>query len=151
MSKVTPFLMFNGRLEEAVKFYSSVFTDAKVESVSAQSAMFELGGQRFMAFDGGDHFSFSDGISLYIDCADQKEVDYFWEKLSSNGGEEGRCGWLKDAFGVSWQVVPTALSECLGGEDKAGAGRAMEAMIKMNKLDVDELKKAYEGKKSSLA
>ena len=145
MPQITPFLMFNGRLEEAVNFYKSVFPDAKVESLSAHSAEFELGGQRFLAYDGGDHFSFSDGISLYIDCADQKEVDYYWEKLTSTGGEEGRCGWLKDAYGISWQVIPKALGECLGGDDQAGAGRAMQAMMGMGKLDVAELKKAYEG------
>ena len=145
MPTITPFLMFNGRLEEAVSFYSSVFADAKVESVSAMSATFELGGQRFLAFDGGEHFQFSEGISLFVDCADQKEVDYYWEKLTANGGEEGRCGWLKDAFGVSWQVIPKALGECLGGEDREGANRAMQAMMKMDKIDVEGLKKAYEG------
>jgi predicted 3-demethylubiquinone-9 3-methyltransferase (glyoxalase superfamily) len=145
MPQITPFLMFNGRLEEAVTFYKSVFADAKIESLSAQSATFELGGQRFLAFDGGDHFSFSDGISLYVDCADQQEVDFYWEKLSANGGETGYCGWLKDAFGVSWQVIPKALSECLSGEDKEGAGRAMQAMMGMTKIEVDGLKKAYEG------
>ena len=137
--------MFNGRLEEAVTFYSSVFTDAKVENVSDQSATFELCGQRFLAFNGGDHFSFSDGISLFVDCADQQEVDFYWEKLSANGGEKGYCGWLKDAFGVSWQVIPKALGEYLGGEDKAGASRAMEAMLKMTKIEVEVLKNAYAG------
>ena len=146
MQKVTPFLMFNGRLEEAVHFYQTIFTDAKIESLSPMSATFELGGQRLLAFDGGDHFKFSDAISLFINCEDQKEVDYYWEKLLEGGGEEIQCGWLTDKFGLSWQVVPKALSECLGGSDREGADRAMQAMLNMKKLIVEELEQAYQGK-----
>ncbi len=145
MSKVTPFLMFNGRLEEAVALYKSIFADAKIEYVNPQSASFELGGQQFFAFDGGDHFSFSDGISLFVACEDQAEVDYYWEKLTTNGGEEGYCGWLKDPFGLSWQIIPKVLHECLGGEDRDGAARAMSAMMEMSKIDAGAIKKAYDG------
>ena len=146
MQKVTPFLMFSGRLEEAVQFYQSIFSDAKIESLSPQSATFELGGQHLLAFDGGEHFKFSEAISLFVDCEDQKEVDYYWEKLLAGGGTESQCGWLTDTFGVSWQVVPKALGECLGGSDRAGAERAMQAMLGMQKLIVDELEQAYAGK-----
>lgn len=145
MSKVTPFMMFNGRLEEAVNFYRSIFPDATIESLSPSSATFELGGQRLLAFDGGEYFSFSTGISLFIDCDDQKEVDYFWEKLPAGGGENGQCGWLTDRFGVSWQVVPKALMQYLGGDDAAGAARAQKAMLGMQKLIVEELANAYKG------
>ena len=145
MQKVTPFLMFNGRLEEAVQFYQSIFTDTKIENLSPQSATFELGGQRFLAFDGGEHFKFSDGFSLFIDCEDQKEVDFYWDKFMTAGSTESMCGWLTDQFGISWQVVPKALGECLGGSDREGAGRAMQAMMGMQKLIVADLEKAYAG------
>jgi predicted 3-demethylubiquinone-9 3-methyltransferase (glyoxalase superfamily) len=138
--------MFNGRLEEAVAFYKSVFPDAKVESVSSQSATFELGGQRLLAFNGGEHFKFSDAISLFVDCDDQEEVDFYWTRLLADGGKESQCGWLTDQFGVSWQIVPKALYECLGGSDQEGAARALNAMLGMQKLSVEELKSAYAGK-----
>ena len=137
--------MFNGRLEEAVNFYASIFSDNKIESLSPQSATFELGGQSFLAFDGGEHFQFSEAISLFVNCQDQKEVDYYWEALKADGGEESQCGWLTDKFGVSWQVVPEALSKCLGGEDREGADRALKAMLGMQKLIVEDLEKAYAG------
>ena len=137
--------MFNGHLEEAVTFYQSVFTDCKIENLSSMSATFELGGQRLLAFDGGEHFKFSEGISLFIDCVDQAEVDYYWEKLTVDGGQPGQCGWLCDKFGLSWQVVPQALAECLGGSDRAGADRAMQAMLGMQKLSVAELQRTYAG------
>ena len=137
--------MFNGRLEEAVHFYQSIFADAKIESLSPQSATFELGGQRLLAFDGGDHFKFSDGISLFVNCEDQAEVDHYWDALTANGGMPGNCGWLTDQFGLSWQIVPKALGECLGGSDRAGADRALQAMMGMHKLIVADLEKAYTG------
>lgn len=161
MQKITPFLWFNDNAEEAVNFYTSVFKNSKIlnisrygeESVevsgrpagSVMTASFEIEGQKFMALNGGPIFKFTEAISFVIDCKDQEEVDYFWEKLSE-GGEKSQCGWLKDKFGVSWQVVPEALGDLVGGPDEEGAGRAMAAMLKMTKLDIAELQRAYDGK-----
>ncbi len=108
------------------------------------SVSFELEGQPFIALNGGPMYKFTEAVSLFVECRDQREVDYFWKKLG-DGGEPGRCGWLKDRWGLSWQVIPRALGECLGGPDKAGAQRAMEAMLKMGKLDIKKLKDAYRG------
>jgi predicted 3-demethylubiquinone-9 3-methyltransferase (glyoxalase superfamily) len=108
------------------------------------SVTFELSGQPFMALNGGPAFKFSEALSLFVNCKDQREVDYFWRKLGE-GGQPGRCGWLKDRWGLSWQIIPRALGECLGGSDRAGAARAMEAMLGMGKLDVKALKAAYRG------
>lgn len=150
MANITPFLWFNQNLKEAVEFYTSVFKDSKVISTSKgpndsfMSATFELNGQRFMGLNAEPLFEFNEAISFFIDCADQEEVDYYWDKLVE-GGEPSQCGWLKDRFGLSWQVVPKALGECLGGSDREGAGRAMQAMLKMQKIIVKELEAAYKG------
>lgn len=151
MPKITPFLWFDGQAEEAANFYCGIFKNSRVESVipgpggKSFGVTFALDGQRFMAIDGGPMFKFTEAISMYVSCEDQAEVDYFWEKLL-DGGEASRCGWLKDKFGLSWQIIPKALGECLGGDDEAGAERAKAAMMGMVKLDVAGLRAAYEGR-----
>jgi predicted 3-demethylubiquinone-9 3-methyltransferase (glyoxalase superfamily) len=143
--RVTPFLWYDGQAEEAARFYVSVFKKgSKVTSSSPMSVTFELEGQPFFALNAGPLYKFSEALSLFVDCKDQKEVDYFWKKLSE-GGEPGKCGWLKDRWGLSWQIIPRALGKCLGGSDRAGAQRAMEAMLKMGKLDEKKLLAAYRG------
>lgn len=160
MQKITPCLWFNDNAEEAMRFYTSLFKDSSIgpfiwyDAASAEvsgrpegsflSGTFCLNGQEFMALNGGPAFSFTEAISLVVNCADQEEVDYFWEKLS-DGGTEVQCGWLKDKFGVSWQVVPTILDEYLRDPDPIKASQVMEAMLKMIKIDIAELKRAYEG------
>lgn len=155
MQRITPFLTFNNQAEEAVNLYVSVFPNAKIISINRYgegapmpagtviSATFELEGQAFMALNGGPHFTFADGISLFVSCKTQQEVDELWEKLSA-GGEKGQCGWLKDKFGVSWQIIPTALGELLGGKDPKKAQNVMQAMLQMTKIDIDVLQQAYE-------
>ncbi len=149
MQKINPFLMFNDQTEAALALYTSVFKDSKVLSTSKRdgkvnSATFEIQGQRLMAFDGGPIFSFSLGMSLFVSCDTQAEIDELWEKLSE-GGEKSRCGWLKDRFGVSWQIVPNVLGELLGDKDADKAGRVLQAMLAMNKLDIAGLKRAADG------
>jgi predicted 3-demethylubiquinone-9 3-methyltransferase (glyoxalase superfamily) len=153
--KITTFLTFDGRAEEAVDFYTSVFDDSKVLSKShygeagpgaagsMMSATFELAGQEFVALNGGPSFTFSQGISLFVDCETQDEVDELWEALSE-GGEKGPCGWLTDKFGVSWQIIPRALGELLGDEDPEKAQRVMNAMLQMSKIEIEGLRRAYE-------
>ena len=150
MQKVTTFLTFESRGMEAVKFYTSIFKDSKINSSMVLPgtdqllhASFSLDGQEFMAMDGGDYFKMKEGISLYVDCKDQAEVDFFWEKLSE-GGSSGQCGWLKDQFGVSWQVIPRALGGLMSDPNPAKAQSVREAMLKMNKIKVDELQAAYD-------
>ena len=155
MQKITTFLTFNDQAEEAVKLYTSVFKNSKILSTtrygdagpgvkgSLMTANFELEGQEFVALNGGPSFNFSQGISLFVGCDTQQEVDTFWEKLSE-GGSKGPCGWLTDRFGVSWQIVPRVLGEMLASKDRAKADRAMKAMLQMSKLDIAKLKQAYE-------
>jgi predicted 3-demethylubiquinone-9 3-methyltransferase (glyoxalase superfamily) len=162
MSKITPCLWFDGEAEEATKFYVSLLPDSRIDNVQKNSVDgpagkagtvlvvdFTLAGQRFMALNGGTRFEYTHAVSFKIDCADQAEVDRLWEALSANGGKVERCGWLKDRFGVSWQIVPTALGQYLGGADPAGRQRAMQAMLGMTKLDIAGLKQAYEGKSAA--
>ena len=156
MSKITPFLWFNMQAEEAMAFYMSLFKNSKVISVNrygagapipagtVMTATFELDGQRVTALNGGPEFNFTEAFSFYVDCEDQAEVDALWDKLCE-GGEPGPCGWLKDKFGLSWQIVPKALGELLGDPDPVKSQRVMEAMLKMGKLDVATLQKAYAG------
>jgi len=139
MKKVTPFLMFDNNAEEAMKFYTSIFKNSKI----IDSGSFEIDGQKFLVFNGGSYFKFSEGISLFINCDTQEEVDELWEKLSA-GGNESMCGWLKDKFGVSWQVVPSILMKMLNDPDPAKSKRVMDAMLKMNKIIVKDLEKAYD-------
>jgi len=145
--KITPFLMFKDKAEEAVNFYVSIFPNSKILRLigtkgSAKGATFQLEGQEFMAYNGGPHFAFSEGMSVYVDCETQEEIDRVWEKLSQ-GGEKGRCGWLKDKYGVSWQIVPSVLGEMLQDKDAERARRVTEAFLKMDKLDIKTLKQAY--------
>jgi len=161
MSKISPCLWFDGEAEEAAKFYVSLLPDSRIEKVqknpvdspagkagSVLVVEFTLAGQRFMALNGGTRFEYTHAISFKIDCADQAEVDRLWDALSDGGSVE-RCGWLKDRYGVSWQIVPTALVQYLGGPDPVGAQRAMQAMMGMVKLDIAGLKRAYEGKSAA--
>lgn len=143
MNKITPFLWFDGQAEEAARFYTSIFKNSKIERITAMSATFQLDGQRFMALNGGPQFKFTEAISLFVDCVTQGEVDELWEKLSA-GGEPGRCGWLKDKFGLSWQIIPTVLGELLQDEDDEKSERVMQAMLQMSKIDIAGLKRAYD-------
>lgn len=145
MQKITPFLWFNGQAEQAAKFYTSIFKDSKIVSVSPMSAVFELAGQKFFALNGGPQFKFTEAISFFVSCETQQEIDCFWEKLSADG-EKSRCGWLKDKFGVSWQVVPPILAEYLNDDDAEKSNRVMQAMLQMTKLDIKKLMAAYAGK-----
>jgi predicted 3-demethylubiquinone-9 3-methyltransferase (glyoxalase superfamily) len=156
MQKITPFLWFDGQAEEAMNFYTSVFKNSKIERVTrygaagpgpkgtVMSATFQLDGQEFMALNGGSQFKFTEAISLFVNCETQEEVDDFWEKLSADG-KEGPCGWLTDKYGVSWQIVPSALGQMLSGNDAEKSKRVTQAMLQMKKLDVAKLKQAYEG------
>jgi predicted 3-demethylubiquinone-9 3-methyltransferase (glyoxalase superfamily) len=150
MQKITPFLWFDGKVEEAMNFYTGIFKNSKVTNVmhgpggSVMSATLQLEGQELIAFNGGPMFKFTEAISLFVNCETQEEIDEFWEKLSE-GGEKSRCGWLKDKFGLSWQVVPPVLSSLLGDKDPVKAKRVMTAMLQMNKLIIADLKKAYAG------
>lgn len=147
MQKITPFLWFDNQAEEAAHFYTSLFKDAKVVSITpgpdgtVMSVMFQLEGQDFLALNGGPQFAFTEAISFFVKCQTQEEVNELWEKLST-GGEEGRCGWLKDKYGLSWQIVPDALSEALQDKDPEKAGRAMQAMLKMKKIIIKDLLEA---------
>lgn len=156
MQKITPFLWFDNQAEEAVNFYISVFRNAKVGKVTRYGeagpgpagtvmvAEFELEGMRFTALNGGPMFKFTEAISMVVDCKDQAEVDHLWGRLSE-GGQPGQCGWLKDRFGLSWQIVPEALPRLLGDPDPAKAGRVMQAMLQMTRIEVAKLEKAYAG------
>lgn len=144
MTSITPFLWFDNNVPEAVAFYKSVFPNAKVETVSDFMAVFELEGQRFNALNGGPQYKFNEAVSFFISVETQAEVDYFWDRLTANGGEESRCGWLKDKFGLSWQIVPDELGELLGDPDRDKANRVMNAMLQMRKLEVAGLRAAYE-------
>ena len=141
MPKITPFLWFDGRAAEAAKFYTSVFKNSAIVSISPMSAVFRLAGQKFIALNGGPQFKFTEAISFLVSCETQKEIDYFWAELSA-GGKKGSCGWLKDKFGVSWQVVPPVLGDLLNDDDDAKSDRVMKAMFKMSKLDIKKLKAA---------
>jgi predicted 3-demethylubiquinone-9 3-methyltransferase (glyoxalase superfamily) len=157
MQKITPFLWFNNNAEEAVNFYTTVFRNARIKTLThynsegakasgvpegtVMTASFELEGQEFVALNGGPHFRFTEAVSFVVNCETQQEIDEFWEKLSE-GGEEGQCGWLKDKYGLSWQIVPTVLSKLLGDEDPAKAKKVMHAMLQMRKLDIAVLQQA---------
>jgi predicted 3-demethylubiquinone-9 3-methyltransferase (glyoxalase superfamily) len=146
MLKVTPFLMYNDQLEAALKFYGSIFKNFKVLNVTrgeagVVSAEFVLEGQTVSAYNGGPHFKFTEGFSFFVSCETQAEVDELWEKLST-GGEKGPCGWLTDPFGVSWQVIPTALGQLLGDKNPKKAQAALQAMLKMTKIDIAALQRA---------
>ena len=152
-------LWFDNQAEEAANFYVSVFKNSKVKQIThyageefpekkgqVMTVSFELNGQEFTALNGGPQFKFTEAISMFVNCETQEEIDHFWNKLTSGGGEESMCGWLKDKFGLSWQIVPPVLGELLGDKDKTKAGRVMQAMMKMKKIIIADLKKAADGK-----
>jgi predicted 3-demethylubiquinone-9 3-methyltransferase (glyoxalase superfamily) len=155
MQKITPFLWFDGKAEDAMNFYVSIFQNSQRGRISRYGdagpgpkgtvmvATFQLEGQEFIALNGGPHFKFTEAISLVVNCETQAEVDAFWEKLSE-GGSKGQCGWLKDQYGLSWQIVPTVLGELMSDPDPEKSKRVMTAMLKMKKLDIKTLKQAYE-------
>ena len=149
MPTITPFLLFDTQAEEAMNFYASIFKRSKVISVSraqgkVMSVVFELEGQRFMGLNAGPQFKFTEAISLFVGCETQKEIDELWAKLVADGGAPSRCGWLKDKFGLSWQIVPNTLGRMLS--DKDAGGRVMNAMLQMDKLDLEKLQQAFDGK-----
>jgi predicted 3-demethylubiquinone-9 3-methyltransferase (glyoxalase superfamily) len=162
MQKITPFLWFDDQAEEAVKFYTSIFKNSKVGRVlrydenaakaagrplgSVLTIEFEIAGHKFTALNGGPEFKFNESISFVVHCDTQNEVDYFWDKLTADGGRESACGWLRDKFGVSWQVTPTVLIDMLHDKNSEKAGRVMKAMLQMQKIDIGKLKDAYAGK-----
>lgn len=146
VQKVTPFLMFRSGAQEAAEFYTSVFPDGRILEGDWPGVAFEIGGQRINAFDGGDSFQLTEAFSLMITCEDQQEIDYYWERLLEGGGEESMCGWLRDRYGVSWQVTPRALSRLVGDPDPERAERARQAMFRMRKLDIAALEAAADGK-----
>jgi predicted 3-demethylubiquinone-9 3-methyltransferase (glyoxalase superfamily) len=157
MQKITPFLWFDTQAEEAANFYISLFKDSKITSSvrygeggpgkpgTVMSVNFQLEGQDFIALNGGPVYAFTPAISFFVDCATQAEVDRLWDRLTE-GGEEVQCGWLKDKFGLSWQIVPSGLNELLNGKDAEGSRRAMQAMLQMKKLDLEKMRQAYEQK-----
>ena len=162
MQKITPFLWFDGQAEDAANFYTSVFKNSKICRIfrytkeaaektghpvgSVLTIEFEIGGQKFVALNGGPLFKFNESVSFVINCEAQEEVDYFWGKLTADGGEESACGWLKDKFGLSWQVTPTVLIDMLHDKDPEKAERVMNAMLEMQKIEISRLKAAYDGK-----
>ena len=158
MSKIAPCLWFDGQAEEAAKFYVSLLPDSRIDKVMRSPADnpstprgavllvdFTLAGQQFIGLNGGPQFPFTEAVSFTINCEDQKEVDRLWDALASDGGSPVQCGWIKDRFGLSWQVVPKALVEMLNDPDRERAGRVMQAMLQMTKIDIDGLRKAYDG------
>lgn len=161
MQKITPFLWFDDQAEEAVNFYVSIFRNSRIKGTaryddegakaagrpkgSVMTVQFELNGQEFVALNGGPIFKFTEAISFVVNCETQEELDHFWQKLSA-GGQQVQCGWLKDKFGVSWQVVPTILGEMLQDKDPDKSQRVMAAMLKMKKINIEALRKAYEGR-----
>ena len=146
MKKITPFLWFDTQAEEAMNFYVSIFKNSKVLGTSLASVNFELEGQEFIAFNAGPEFKFNESISMFVNCEDQAEVDYFWNKLIADGGEESQCGWLKDKFGLSWQIIPKQLGELMGDPNPEKSQRVLQAMLKMQKIIVADLQKAHDGK-----
>jgi predicted 3-demethylubiquinone-9 3-methyltransferase (glyoxalase superfamily) len=150
MPTITPFLWFDSQAEEAMNFYKSIFERSKVLSVSraqgrVMSVTFELEGQKFMALNAGPHHTFNEAVSFFVGCETQDEIDRLWDKLTADGGSPGRCGWLKDKFGLSWQIIPKALGSMLSDSDPAKAKRTLDAMLQMNKLDLGRLKAAHGG------
>ena len=156
MQRITPFLWFDTQAEEAANFYVSIFKNSKIVKVarygeagpgpagSAMTVVFQLDGLEFIGLNGGPHFKFTEAVSFSVDCETQEEVDWYWNKLTEGGGEESQCGWLKDKFGLSWQVNPKILGQMLSDPDPQKAKRVMEAMLKMKKIDIAALQKAYD-------
>jgi predicted 3-demethylubiquinone-9 3-methyltransferase (glyoxalase superfamily) len=151
MPSIKPFLWFDTQAEEAMNFYATVFPHAKVGAVSraqgrVMSVEFELEGQKFMALNGGPHYTFNEAVSFFVACETQQEIDDYWARLTADGGSPGRCGWLKDKYGLSWQIVPNAFGRLLGSGDAAQSQRVVDAMLQMSKMDVKRLQDAFDGK-----
>ena len=151
MPTITPFLWFDTQAEEAMTLYTSIFKRSKVLSVNraqgkVMSVKFELEGQQFIGLNAGPQYQFSEAVSFFVGCETQQEIDDLWAKLTSDGGEPGRCGWLKDKFGLSWQIVPNRLTTMLGDPDPVKSGRTVNAMLQMNKLDLNRLQQVYDGR-----
>jgi predicted 3-demethylubiquinone-9 3-methyltransferase (glyoxalase superfamily) len=158
MQIITPYLWFNDQAEEAASYYVSIFDNSRIVHVerygeagpgpegSVMTVTFELEGQQFVGLNGGPEFTFTEAISFHVSCETQDEVDALWEKLAADGGQPGPCGWIKDRFGLSWQIIPTALPELLGDPDNERAGRVMKAMLSMSKIEIQGLRDAYEGR-----
>lgn len=150
MQKITPFLWFDGKAEEATNFYLSVFKNSKLLSVmpgpggKAMGTSFEIEGQKFHTLNGGPQYSFTPAISLFVNCEAQEEVDDLWNKLTAGGGKPNQCGWLTDKYGLSWQIIPSVLGRLLGDQDRVKAGRALQAMLKMEKIDIQGLQRAFD-------
>ena len=142
INKITPFLWFDNRAAEAAEFYCSVFNNSKIISSNPMVVTFELEGQKFMALNGGPLFKFTEAVSFFVNCGTQEEVNYYWDALCE-GGEESRCGWLKDKFGLSWQIIPETLGRLMGDKDAAKAQRVVHAMLLMNRIDIAKLEEAY--------
>jgi len=142
VQKIAPFLWFDGNMEDALKLYTSILPDSKIISINQMSAQFELCGVAFMALNGGPQFRFSEAISLFVTCKDQAEVDRYWNAFLADGGAESQCGWLKDRFGLSWQIIPEALGRYMSDPDRAKADRVIQAMLKMKKIIVADLDRA---------
>ncbi len=156
MQKITPFLWFDGQAEEAMQFYTSIFKNSKIGEVqrlpgdtpsgpagTVVTGSFTLEGQEFMAINGGPQFKFTEAVSFFVSVEDQEELDYYWEKLIADGGQEGQCGWLKDKFGLSWQIIPSTLGELLGNPNPIKAQKAMRALLQMKKIDIKALQEAF--------
>ena len=159
MQKITPFLWFDDNAEEAMNFYTSVFKNATIKNANhypegfpgalggkLMTATIELEGQEFMLLNAGPMFTFNESVSFFVKCETQEEVDYYWTALTADGGQESRCGWLKDKFGLSWQIIPNALGRLMGDPDREKANRVMQAMMQMGKIEIDKLQAAYDGK-----
>lgn len=144
IQRIKPFLWFDGNAEEAARFYVSIFRDSKIESTGSMATRFQIEGMQFIALNGGPQYAFSPAVSFLVSCETQAEVDELWSRLSE-GGETQRCGWLKDRFGLSWQIVPTVLGDMLDDDDDEKSERVMQAMLQMDKIDIAALKRAYEG------
>jgi predicted 3-demethylubiquinone-9 3-methyltransferase (glyoxalase superfamily) len=145
MPKISSFLWFNNNAQEAVAFYDTVFKDCKILFSTPSIAAFEIGGQVFQALNGGDYYKLNEAFSIFVECEDQAEVDLYWDKLTAEGGEAGQCGWLKDKFGLSWQIIPKQLGQFMMGGDQAKSGRVHEAMMKMQKIIISDLEEAFNG------
>lgn len=145
VQKIAPCLWFDNQAQEAAEFYCSVFKNSKLIQSNPMTATFELEGTRFMGLNGGPRFQFTEAVSFFVSCDSQEEVDYFWEKLTANGGKESRCGWLVDKFGLSWQIVPTAFMKLASDPDQSKTKRVFDALYTMNKIDISRLQQAYNG------
>ena len=145
MKRISPSLWFNNQAEEATQFYCTVFKNSRILSSNPMSVTFELEGQQFIALNGGPKFTFNKAVSFFVSCVTQEEIEYYWKSLTNSGGQEGRCGWLKDKYGLSWQIIPAALGKLMGDPNKEKPGRVIQAKLKMKKIMINDLQMAYNG------